>query len=58
MSKKKLKSRVQFTNTLRNDLYTLLDEYSEKTGITKSRLFDNAFDLYFKEIGVLPKNEK
>jgi len=58
MIKKTLKNRTQFTNTLRNDLMDILNEYSDKTGITKSRLFDNAFEMYFKELGLLPKDKE
>lgn len=42
MSKKVLKTRTQFTSTLRNDLYAELQEMSIKTDIPISRLLDRA----------------
>ncbi|UNY40072.1 ribbon-helix-helix domain-containing protein [Bacillus phage vB_BauM_KLEB27-3] len=42
MSNKKQKKRTQFTSTLDADLYDLLKEASEKTGIPMSKILDEA----------------
>lgn len=44
MAKKVLKTRTQFTSTLRNDLYALLKKRSEETRVPISRLLDMAVE--------------
>lgn len=46
MAIKVLKNRKQFTSTLRNDLYDMVREYSEKTGIPLTKILDRAIEEY------------
>lgn len=44
MAKKVLKNRTQFTSTLKNELYAMLKETSDRTSIPISKLLDSAVE--------------
>jgi len=50
MAMKDLKTRTQFTSTLRNDLYKALKDISKETGLTFTKVLDNASIAYLKEL--------
>lgn len=49
MAKKVLKTRTQFTSTLRNELYEYIREKSKETSIPISRLMDMAVEKLKEE---------
>lgn len=49
MAKKILKTRVQFTSTLKTELYEQLKAMSDKTQIPISRLLDMAVEEMLRE---------
>lgn len=50
MKNRGLKNRVAISTAIDKDLYAELKEYSDKTSIPLSKLFDKAVDMYLKSV--------
>lgn len=50
MGKKNLKTRTQFTSTLRNDLYLRLQQASLHSDIPISRILDRAIEKHLQDL--------
>jgi hypothetical protein len=56
MGKKSLKTRSQFTSTLRNDLYAELQQASQNSDIPISRILDRALEKHLEEFDSTSKS--
>ncbi len=49
MAKKILKTRTQFTSTLKTELYEALQRYSSETDVPITKLLDKCVECYLKD---------
>lgn len=47
---RKLKNRTRISTTLDNDIYKRLKEYSDKTDIPITKIFDKAIAMYLDSV--------